>query len=316
MFPFGGEAMPNAEPKGLVLSWYALLVAIPSFGIYLLNDQLLATMGSAPISLSIPAEFDIRREHGARLEFLASFLVFIGVASGVIAAFVLALLSLNKAARIRIAVGALLLTLIASTILWMFPTPGIPADIGLPSGCPAQENSACQVSGYPRLLAMLGYWKWGMVAAAAALVFGTICCLADASPRAWRAIRIDVLKRQASRLQLFLYLSAMLLVSALLVQLTFLRWPRFALPDSGPLDAHVGMIILYYGVGYSIFLASFYLPVAVWLGRRAEALADRDLRDEIFKAATQGPVSLLRTGATILAPALAGILSTWIDMSS
>jgi len=318
--------MADGEKRGLSLSWQALLFAIPALAVYLLNDQLLAAFGKSPgAALLIPDEYGVHMEPGARLEFLAAFLLFVAVATAMIAVFVSTLWSLDFTSRTRFALGAGALTLIGVVVLWLCPTPGIAADIGLPSNCPRSivrgtlvagaEGVACSVRAYTDLLNLMVVWKWVLVTATAAVIFGTVCCLAGAPEQAPRPAKVAALKRQARRLHIFLYLAAMLMVSTLLVQHAFVRWPRFAVTQTGPFDAHVNAIILYYGVGYSIFLASFYLPVVWRLGWRAERVKDEKLRDEILETATSGPAGVAKSAAAILAPALAGLLSAWIDLS-
>jgi hypothetical protein len=174
--------------------------------------------------------------------------------------------------------------------------------------------AACGVQTYVSLLTLLRAWKVMLIAATASVIFGAICCLATVPSHSALSAKVEPLRRQAKRLNLFLYLSATLLVSALLVQLSFLRWARFALNGTGPFDTHVSAIILYYGVGYTVFLASYYVPIAFWLSWRAEDLKDNELRDEILKTATIGSVGVAKAAATILAPALAGLLTAFIDL--
>jgi hypothetical protein len=315
--------MADGREKGLFLPWQALLVAIPSFAVYELNDQLLATYGETA-SRAPPIVFNLQPhlESGARLEFLAAFIFFVAVAAAVLTAFVGALWSLSPSARGRIAAGVSGLTIAAAIMLVWLKTPGLAADIGLPSSCPPgptdpsgeDVRAACAAQTYVLLLPLLGAWKWILIVATASVIFGAICCLATISPKAEASAKIENLLEQARRLNLFLFLSATLLVSALLVQLGFLRWSRFAIDDPGPFDAHVSAIILYYGVGYTVFLASYYVPVAYWLGRSAKRLKGADLRDEILKTATIGPAGMAKAAATILAPALAGLLTSMIDL--
>ncbi|HEX8527710.1 hypothetical protein [Allosphingosinicella sp.] len=263
-------------------------------------------------------------EMGARLEFLATLLLFTGVSVAVIAALAAAIRVLSPAARMRIAVGVIALTAAAWLLLKLSDTPGIPEDIGLPGLCPTEGSvtGVCAAATYRHMLDLWEWWRGLLIIATACVVFGTICCLADAdtssSPdaeppdtTAW----VGVIKRQALRLNLFLYLAALLMVGALLVQFAFLRWPRFAVTDVAGFDAHVGAIIVYYGVGYSIFLASFYIPVALCLARRAEARQDEELRDVILKTTAIGPAGAVGAAASILAPTVAGLLTAWMDLA-
>jgi hypothetical protein len=318
--------MAGTQQENLDLRWQALLVAVPPFLVYLFNDQLLAHFGTlsgpAPAIASRPAGLP---ESGARLQYLAALLVFAGIAAAVMAAFFLTLRILASETRRRMIWGAVALSIVAAIALNphlpggdSLHTPGIPSDIGLPDTCPPQVSrpDECAVPHYATMVSLLEVWKWVLMTATAALIFGIICCMAGAPQASAERIKAAALKQQAKRLNLFLCLAAMLMVSALLVQLAFLRWPRFSMqvPDLAHFDAYVSAVLLYYGVGYSVFLASFYVPAVCSLGWRADKLTNRKLRAEVLEGVATGPVYLLQQAATIIAPALTALLTASIGL--
>lgn len=137
-------------------------------------------------------------------------------------------------------------------------------------------------------------------------------------------------KRQAERLNTYLYLASAVLVAGLLFLSALLRWPGFALPQGAraQFEAHAGAITLYWGVAYSLFNAAIYLPVAARLrARRVEAPMPAPIApssDDGAGRATAAaptapaaptsdplltPVGMLKVGASMFAPALAGLLA-------
>ena len=316
--------MMDTRQKNLDLPWQALLVAVLPFLVYMFNDQLLDKYGEfSGARPTVPADANGLQESGARLQFLAALLFFTGSAAAVMAAFGLSLQTLSADARRRSIWGVSTFTLIAVIALSLrsdinpLRTRGIASDIGLADRCPLPrpETGECATR-YADLISLLDVWKWTLTAATLALIFGIICCLAVSPPTSTERIRASTLKQQAIRLNLFLYLAGVLMVSVLLVQIAFLRWPRFAVPasDLAHFDAYVSAVILYYGVGYSVFLASFYVPAIYTLGWRADRLTNQKLRVEILEGTAAGPAHLAKQVGTIIAPALTALVTASISL--
>jgi hypothetical protein len=188
---------------------------------------------------------------------------------------------------------------------------------------------------YPRFSRMrdLAAWQFRAVCLAfAALVFGGIFCLSGrpraeskemeeeqslppgalaAAPasligRAPAEADIRLWERQSEWLNACLYLSALLLASALLFINAFLQWPDFVLTDARDRDAYVAAMVSYYGVTFSVMLASFYIPVAVILATRVKAAGGK--LPEAFKGPRQLVKIVLGLSSTALAGVLPGIL--------
>lgn len=150
-----------------------------------------------------------------------------------------------------------------------------------------------------------------------ALVLGTLSCLAlPATPSPGDC------RFQVRRLNIHLYLTATVLVAGLLFLSALLHWPGFAFdrPTAASYSAHVDAYILYWGVTYTIFIASYYVPVAALLARRCahppvEAPPVGKAREDEAADDPAGELTgLLKTLAALFAPAIAGLLGGIIHL--
>lgn len=139
-----------------------------------------------------------------------------------------------------------------------------------------------------------------------ALVLGSISCLAM-PPKATAA---DC-RRQAERLSTYLYLSAAVLVTGLIFLAAMLRWPGYGLTDAAAQSygAHVDAYVFYWGVTYSILIASYYVPIAVRLaGISGVAAPSADDQDDPGAETSAHLIATLKAVAALFAPAIAGLL--------
>ena len=140
-----------------------------------------------------------------------------------------------------------------------------------------------------------------------ALVLGAISCLA----MPLRPTRTDC-RRQADRLNTYLYLSAATLVIGLIFLAAMLRWPAYGLNEvqAKAYGAHVDAYVLYWGITYSILIASYYVPVAVRLAGIGGAAAPPDPKEtgEGEEGATTQLIAQAKALAALFAPAIAGLL--------
>jgi hypothetical protein len=187
-------------------------------------------------------------------------------------------------------------------------------------------DARCDAKAYKLLVLLSDIQRILLSLVTPALVFGSIASLAvpgSAGARlkdmfAKRSSKVRSL--QAARLTNYLYLSAALLVTGLLFLSALLRWPGYSLhpADLKIYNAQVDALVLYWGIAYSLFIASYYLPSALILGQAAEAEAEAEPEpDPGKKKATAkadtvsllSPFELLKVSASIFAPAIAGLLS-------
>lgn len=139
-----------------------------------------------------------------------------------------------------------------------------------------------------------------------ALVLGTIACLAMPDDKKKEAI-----VQQLGRLKARLYLTATLFVSGLLFLSALLRWPAFAFRGVGhdSYIAHVDAFILYWGVTYTLYIASYYVPVALLLSRRGK---DEDVPEDKLPAGQL--LEWTKTLAALFAPAIIGLLGNVLHL--
>lgn len=212
---------------------------------------------------------------------------------------------------------------------------------GLVEGAPRffDERAMCEALGgspiqYDGLMLRLNAWLdlrpscadsqfvllWGLNDAqkmllallAPALVLGTISCLAVPPEPTERDYRF-----QARRLNTYLCLAATVLVLGLLFISALLRWPGSGLAGNAAevYGAHVDAYVLYSGVSYSVFIASYYVPVAIRLTKACEYIpvGTGDQKKGTSPSTDDAPnpaeelFSLLKTGAVLFAPAIAGV---------
>lgn len=150
-----------------------------------------------------------------------------------------------------------------------------------------------------------------------ALVLGAISCLAMPE----RHTRADC-RRQAERLDTYLYLSAATLVVGLIFLAAMLRWPAYGLTGAAAqaYGSHVDAYLLYWGVTYSILIASFYVPVAAQLagiGGAAAPVERKEKKGEGESTAESASAHLFAQAkalAALFAPAIAGLLGGVLDL--
>lgn len=155
-----------------------------------------------------------------------------------------------------------------------------------------------------------------------AAIWAAIACVAmptTGSPKA----RLDAWRQQTERLNVILYLTAGLMVAALLFSNSLFSWTAYSLhpDDLKSFREHSESLVFYAGVSNSILIASYYLPVAAAL---AELRPDLPAEEENGKGTEKGkdadakaadPFAAFKTILTILAPAIIGLAGELIKFS-
>jgi len=201
---------------------------------------------------------------------------------------------------------------------WVIDRPGKPALCSKPVTPHADK---------PGLSRRLRDWvktiQIAMLIGVPALMLGTISCIARPAPSLPAATRKALRQLQHQRLQRYLYGAALLLTAGMLFMIAWLRWPLFvfATPnETTPYVALINAITLYFGVNYSLVIASYYLPVAMLLRRREATMTpDTAPSAEVTKGAAT-PIRTLGLDMamklfTILAPAIASGLPALFDLA-
>jgi len=160
--------------------------------------------------------------------------------------------------------------------------------------------------------------KYLLVLLIPALALGIVSCRAlPASPSE------EDCQFQVKRLSTHLYVTAAALVIGLLFLSALLRWPSVAFAGAGASSykAHVDAYILCLGVIYSVFIASYYVPVAIGLTnacKKASGSGQRKATGKDAAVAAASPASefldLLKAAAALFAPTIAGLLGGVIDL--
>src|SRR5262249_17991917 len=107
-----------------------------------------------------------------------------------------------------------------------------------------------------------------LTAAAASLaIVGTISCLGElSSAKKRQTYSKDLIEAQSQRLRVYLYLSAAILVSGVVLIYSWLHWPDFYFRNGDNRYQDLATALLpYFGVNYSLIIFSFYVPVALIL---------------------------------------------------
>jgi hypothetical protein len=123
-------------------------------------------------------------------------------------------------------------------------------------------------------------------------------------------------EEQSERLNTYLYLSALLLVTGLLFVSAVFRLPSYALLSVDSYEAQVKALTAYYGFSYTVVLASFHVPVAMYLSARVKALpakvagAKGAAATAAVPNAFKGPVQVLKIAAAIFSASLAGVVAS------
>ena len=184
---------------------------------------------------------------------------------------------------------------------------------------PARECRNSQFRTLHRMITILGIL---LVFGMPAVIFGAIICLAlpVVGPH---QTRLDAWAQQARRLNTFLYLAAAYMISGLLFTSAQLGWVTYSIhpDDAGPVRAQISSILLHGGIANSLVIASYYLPVAVWLAKLRPAVADAvesavPKSRPATKHADADPFAPVKIAFTILAPTLVGFASQFLGLGS
>jgi hypothetical protein len=173
---------------------------------------------------------------------------------------------------------------------------------------------------------------FGVTFSFSALVLGAIYCLAP-PPNAVRtrtskksgakpgasAVEADAdaqlshWEEQSRWLNTYLYLAALLLITALLFIHAYLRWPGFVLETRSSYDSHMAALVSYFGFTFTVMLGAFYIPVAMILSRKVKPRKEAAPGESKLPAAFAGPFQLLKIVLALFSSAFAGALPDILD---
>lgn len=319
--------------------WYVLFIAVTPLLVYLASERLLGSFalnfGAVPEYFT---EFDRHRAEAARLGSVGAFFLMAAAAAAAFAYFLYTLRLLEK--RSALLVAAVFLATVV-TLSVMSPAQSSPhntaysgsgllcaaltyGDVEKPlpveKGPPpkvkvsdARVDGACPAGAHRQVRSLLAWNQFAVLLGLASLIFGSICCLAGPSGGTPDPMDLPHWEEQSERLNGYLYLSAILLVTGLMFVAAMLKWPSFALLAPASYEAHVNALTAYYGFTYTVLLGSFYVPVAMILSGRVKKLKAAPTSGGKVPEAFKGPLQLLKIAAAIfstsLAPIVAGLMS-------
>ncbi|WP_369721330.1 hypothetical protein AB8Z38_30550 [Bradyrhizobium sp. LLZ17] len=93
-------------------------------------------------------------------------------------------------------------------------------------------------------------------------------------------VEVHILSVQVRRVKAYLYLSALLLLTIVILTISWMTFPSFLLADDAAkrYGRLVHSISAYYGLQYVFILCSYYIPASLILSRRIRGLAYRAIR--------------------------------------
>ena len=283
----------------LSLSPPYILIALLPIAVFLSLEIFVGIFAQAPNGLPSPSnEVPLQwMEEAARLQFLGLFILFVWFSVAVFIKFLSDLLFLFDRASQLWLVVAFLLSAFAGGVIILLALEGAVIHTYEYFGEEVFRNaikSGTEHSDSGKLADWLQwYWNWesfqtilkvvNLAASMAvpAFIAGGISCLAIASGPDEKDL--DTQKEtwiaQRERLKNYVYLSAALLVVALVFMKSWTHYPSFMLKqgnDSVQLAAYnavVNSVSVLTGIEYTLLLAAYAIPVSFFLSRQADQIA-------------------------------------------
>ncbi len=314
------------------LRWRTLRLVLAPIGVFIASDLAFRYLGPAGLGAFDTAMPErLGYDGAARLYFLSALVAF--AAAAVLAVLLFAndfAWTYGPKVRVRLAVGMAAGIFLAwayqkTSFFLHLPEKHFGLDAielkGLltPAQCAKSSATPAGSSTYLCTLVDVAYWvNVLLLPLQAMLIAGAGSCLAaplDSLDDAARRIAVD---RQQRRLQGYVTCAATLLVSGLLLELVYTRWPLAIMGQAKSIAAYaayVDALALYFGVTYSAMIASYAVPVAVRLQMRRAGLSlapgEIGERPGLFD---NGLIDALGKIATVMAPALIGALPMLLDL--
>jgi hypothetical protein len=337
----------NQTNKVLLDPRYLLIALLPA-SVFIFNALIIKTFVQLVDDLPLRiAEFNGNSEGAARIVVLSAFMLFMGTALAALILFGATLRMFDWRGRVVpflafvTMAGAAIATMVITQVHRTHDYTGHSLaclaagyDKAQSDRARADEQAALQASRPPRnqsagvevsrlrcrdvsfaKMEWLGVWQFrGVVLSFAALVIGAICCLAACPVTTAGDAELQHWETQSGRLNTYLYLGALLLGTALVFINAYLRWPAYALLEPAKYNELGAALVSYYGVVFTIMLASFYVPAAAILAGKVKALKPAAQGESKLPEAFKGPLQLLKIVVGLFSTAVAGALPSIIDL--
>jgi hypothetical protein len=318
----------NIRPQEL---WIALLPVL----VFIFGEWFLTAFGSYTIEVTRKNGFDAVAEAGGRYSVYATFLLFVGVCIGVTWIFYEDVRRLfNRKSRRRLTamvagLGAVVfVVIVVGPEVWSTPKTYWFAgrtlfDDLLSKGkiewCKTAGedwNASLEPAECEQWISLAVVFVWilkisGVLIAIAAgsAIAGAISSLGSVDGK--------VLPDQWGRLNQYLYLGAALMVSGMLLIMSWLHWPDFYFSKDSSYTALANGLTIYYGINYSMIIFAYYAPVAFLLAQRTAAGQAEPDKSALPTAKKPHDFSMSSTFGVVfalLSPLLTGFLGTLLSM--
>jgi hypothetical protein len=307
--------MAGSLPKSLILPPLAPVLVLLPLTVVFINEALNGAFGwHDPVSDVVSSVKNPRMEAIGRTRVLVSLLPFMLVASLLTIQFARDCYSLFDERARRQLVGPILLWLAAAATIIALQTAGYGAPQAVVGSNFVEDAFGdIRASGSGMTLAdvldvLVLVFSIFLTFGAGSAILGTMSCLAtppESDPRSE-----EMGKMQRTRLDGYMYGSALLLVTGLFFMDASMRWPAPFSTDQKLYMDHVDALMVANGIYYSTIIVSYYLPAALWL-RRFNAQGDEGKNDG--GAAPVSMAGLLKVFLALISPAVAGMLTPLLD---
>jgi hypothetical protein len=342
----GGGRVITLKRRAWSMPALSLLLVLPPCMVYAASSLFSADFGNPAGWFPQPWLQNGAAEAAGRTKAIAAFLLFTGMAIGALVIWVSSFRLLDRRSAARLLIAYLLTVGAGSLAVYetrafdgapyldqafacaslnrLDPTPQeqqadavrSPDRMTRLSGNRLDRVENCRAPQFQALRWMISVSAGLLLFGMPGMIFGAITCLAAPTTGSTKP-RLDAWALQTRRLNAFLYLTATYMVSGLLFANAQLSWIGYSLhpDDLGPYRAYVGAIVLHSGISNSLMIASYYLPVALWLAairppQPSPAAAD----SRSAEAEAPNPFGPLKIAGTILAPALVGFLGELLKL--
>jgi len=298
------------------LSLPATMLALPPLSLFFLADWLqgwFAWRGSAP-AVALPADIGAS-DASARLLILAASLALVAVVYLVVLRFFADVLD-EFGPRMRRWVLGWYAGGITLGAIWVMSGWGqvtLSDQLGanfLPTAITSLDAAAGgNDTLFGRFEVLMTAMRLVAMLAAGIVVTGAVSCLASPLATLGQDEERAYIRRQRARLHGYVSASSVLLVSTIVWQVAWMRWPSVVLGEAR--GAYLGQIesaAIYSGVTASAVIACFAIPVASILSARAAALPRVDGEEPEPALFDQGLADTLGKVLVVAAPAIASAL--------
>lgn len=307
------------KQRSLHISWRDISIVFIPTSIFLLGTLLTDVFGHQDLSITF-CKTNANEGYiaGGRYLFFTSFMLFIFIAGSVLVIFRRDYVRyFDEDGRKKLFSGCAFVVAVIAIFVLLGHTFGAPhtyellgkgvfeetmqiASSGGPDWVPHHKGGSSMLTVY---LVMLFVANIFTAAGVASVILGSISCLAN-KPGTKMKEQETIQIYQLERLRKYLYMSSVLLVTGVLLIMSWLYWPVALFGVGSAEQAEfvylANGLAAFFGVNYSLVLLAYYLPVTLTLSGRANEIID----GRVSRSKTEIPASTLlewrqELGATV-----------------